>query len=417
MSRVLRPVLRRARLAGTTAAERVRLRGRSALFRAFRLTGAAVASYVVAQWLDASPQPLVAALTALLVVQVTLTETLVNGLQRVVSVVAGVGLAVLFSFVVGLTWWSLAGLIAASIVAGQLLRLGPHLVEVPISAMLVLGVGAASAESAAEGRALETLVGAVVGLLVNVLFPPAVRARDAGTQVARFAGEIAALTDAAAGAMSAPLTPEQTTRWLEDARRMTRHVPRLDRLLSEVERSRQLNVRTLAMPDADSSLRGGLDALEHCSVTIRSLMRSLDDAARARPESLTELREAFRTLLIRAGDSIRAFGKLIEAEVDSPGGPELENLADALRQLHAARLAVNDQLLIDPRRDPVLWELNGAFVAAVDRVLHELDAEDHARLRKRRTVREARRRLPAGADPLWRVHRPGNPAARKPPRS
>ena len=57
------------------------------------------------------------------------------------SVVAGVALAVLFVSVVGLTWWSLGVLVAASIVVGQLLRLGPHLVEVPISAMLVLGVG------------------------------------------------------------------------------------------------------------------------------------------------------------------------------------------------------------------------------------------------------------------------------------
>jgi hypothetical protein len=64
------------------------------------------------------------------------------------SVVAGVALAMIFVSVVGLTWWSLAALVAASIVAGQLLRLGPHLVEVPISAMLVLGVGyAAGAES------------------------------------------------------------------------------------------------------------------------------------------------------------------------------------------------------------------------------------------------------------------------------
>jgi len=92
------------------------------------MTGATVAAFVVAELVGLrEPPPLIAALTALLVVQATLASTLVNGVQRVLSVVAGVALAVLFVSVVGLTWWSLGALVAASIVVGQLLRLGPHL--------------------------------------------------------------------------------------------------------------------------------------------------------------------------------------------------------------------------------------------------------------------------------------------------
>src|SRR3954462_8438649 len=88
---------------------RIRQRGRSAAFRAARITGASVAAYLVAQMLGLrSPPPLIAALTALLVVQATLSSTLTNGMQRVLSVVAGVALALLFVEVVGLTWWSLA---------------------------------------------------------------------------------------------------------------------------------------------------------------------------------------------------------------------------------------------------------------------------------------------------------------------
>ncbi len=124
------------------------------------MTGATVAVFVVAELVgQREPPPLIAALTALLVVQATLAGALVNGIQRVFSVVAGVALAVMFVSVVGLTWWSLGALVAASIVVGQLLRLGPHVVEVPISAMLVLGVGhAAGAESIGAGRVVETLV-------------------------------------------------------------------------------------------------------------------------------------------------------------------------------------------------------------------------------------------------------------------
>ena len=120
----------------------MRRRWRSAVFRAARLAGASVAAFLAAEAFGlVDPPPLVAALTALLVVQATASSTLFSGVERVLSVVAGVALAMGFVSVVGLTWWSLGILVAASIVVGQLLRLGPNLIEVPISAMLVLGVG------------------------------------------------------------------------------------------------------------------------------------------------------------------------------------------------------------------------------------------------------------------------------------
>ncbi|GAA2847370.1 hypothetical protein GCM10010472_00320 [Pseudonocardia halophobica] len=75
------------------------------------------------------PPPLIAALTALLVMQATPASTLVNGVQRVLSAVSGVTLAVLFVSFVGLTWWSLGALVATWIIVGQILRLGPHLVD------------------------------------------------------------------------------------------------------------------------------------------------------------------------------------------------------------------------------------------------------------------------------------------------
>jgi len=109
-------------------------RGRRPGLRTAKTTLAAVLSFVVAQRLGTSPQPVLAPLTALLVVQLTMYETLTSGLQRVASVVAGVLTAVGVATYVGLTWWSLGAVVAASLVIGRLLRLGPQLLEVPISA-------------------------------------------------------------------------------------------------------------------------------------------------------------------------------------------------------------------------------------------------------------------------------------------
>ena len=73
---------------------RFRLRSRAAMARAVRLTGAAVAAFAVARRSFPDTMPILAPLTALLVVEVTLKDILTSGVQRVASVTAGVLLAV-----------------------------------------------------------------------------------------------------------------------------------------------------------------------------------------------------------------------------------------------------------------------------------------------------------------------------------
>jgi uncharacterized membrane protein YccC len=384
------------RLADDTVT-RIRRRGRAAVFRALRLSGAAVASYVVALTFSPDTEPLLAPLTALLVVQVTLFSTLTSGIERVVSVVAGVLLAVGFASVTGVTWWSLGLLVAVSIVLGQLLRLGPNLLEVPISAMLVLGVGYAGAAPAALARIGETLVGAVVGVVVNLLFPPAVRSIDAGAAVEQYATRLAGLLDASAAELRARgLTEDRAERWLQDARRLSRDVARLDDVVARAEESRKLNVRALGTPEVGPVLRDGLEALEHAAVAVRSMFRSIADAAGPpdgpAAEHAADVRAAFALLLGDIGDALRSFGRLVRAEIDQdPTLAEIEH-ATSLEALREARARVTELLLIGPRDDPELWALNVAVLATVERVVRELDVEEHVRLQERRRLTDEDRR-------------------------
>ncbi len=373
---------------------RVRRRGRAAALRSLRLTGAAVASYVVADALLSGAVPILAPLTALLVVEVTLAASVTSGVQRIISVVAGVFIAVGFSALVELSWWSLGGLIAASIVIGQLLKLGPHLLEVPISAMLVLAVG--GAEAAARDRIVETLIGAFVGIAVNLMFPPAVRPGTAAAAVESFAEEIADLLDRAGAELFQALSQEQAFSWLEEARGLTRHVQPVDRALAHVEASRRLNPRALGVPDSQHSLRGGADALEHTVVAVRSMFRSLFDAiaegSGPGTEQAEDLRLAFAVLLQDLATAVRAFGRLVRAEIDSGAEVEERALAAALETLLDARARLTELMLVDPGGDRELWALNSAVLETVERILRELDVADHIRRRTRRRE-EARRRL------------------------
>ncbi|MDQ1676760.1 MAG: hypothetical protein QOC93_1904 [Actinomycetota bacterium] len=386
-----------ARSRARAGAELLRQRGRTAMLRAVRLTGASVAAYLVADWLLPTYRPLLAPLTALLIVQITFVSTITDSLRRVLSVVAGVVLAVLFSATLDFSWWSLGLLIGASIVIGQLLRLGPHLLEVPISAMLVLGVGVTGAETAAEGRIVETLIGAAVGVAVNILWPPPVQIRSAGDAIHRFAADTAAFLDRIADELAHGLTEETASRWIDDARRLDLSVTRLDRALVHAAESRRLNPRAVGTPDTGPQLRTGLDTLEHCVVAIRSLCRTIVDGARVWPEEererLDEVRDVLAVLLRDLGRALRAFGVVLRVEVE--GVDDIAHvgdadLADALDALHRDRGNLTRLLLVDPAGDPHRWQLHGALLAVVDRVLRELDVGERARLRER--LREEARR-------------------------
>ncbi|MEJ7756620.1 MAG: FUSC family protein [Nocardioidaceae bacterium] len=241
---------------------------------------------------DASPRatPSWRRLTALLVVQLTPVSLLTSGVQRVVSVVAGVAVAVAFSSVIGLSWWSLAIVIAMSILIAQALRLGSNTLEVPISAMLVLGAGIGGAETAAWQRMAETLVGAGVGVLSNLLLPARVATDDADKAIEGLTEDLARVLDAAADDLEAALQSggnlvDRASHWLGEARRVTHEIPRVGSALLRAEESRRLNLRALGTPDVGPGLRHGLEALEHSAIAVRSMFRSLEDAGRARARS------------------------------------------------------------------------------------------------------------------------------------
>ena len=131
-------------LAGSCA-DRIRStlfrRGRTPGLRTAKATFAVVAAYLLTAALGVSDHPIVAPLVALLVVQLTLYKTVAHGIGKVVAVLAGVLVAVLVANFAGVTWWSLGAVVAGSSLVGKLLRLGPHLFEAPITAMLLLEVG------------------------------------------------------------------------------------------------------------------------------------------------------------------------------------------------------------------------------------------------------------------------------------
>lgn len=347
-----------------------------------RLTVAAVLSYLIANRVSPGLTDLTAPLTALLVVQASTVGTLRMGLVRVGAVLTGVLVAVGLASSTGLTWWSLAAVIVASLALAKVFRLGEQSLEAPISAMLILAVS--SPELAAEVRIINTLIGAVVGIAFSLLAPvtiPNARARDAVRGVAR--AQAGLLNEVSLTVASRTPHPEETTAWLTWADHIDRDIDTATACVQAVEQSRKLNPLALASPTVHHGLADALGRLDRCLAAVRALLNviahqvppTVDTAERA---VAVELRRAFAVVLDDLAGGLRSYADLIDAEYGpSPAERVDEVFQCTLDVVRESRAVVTELMLVDvdPRQHADLWMLQGSVLSGVEHVLRQLDLE------------------------------------------
>ena len=370
-----------------------------------RLTVTAVFAYLLALLIPSTPRPVLAPLTALLVAQVSIYQTLRSAVRRVASVVAGVLLALGLSAWVGFTWWSLGIAIALGLAVWYSLHLREEILEVPISAMLIMSVGT---RSAATGRIVETFIGTAAGLVAGfVLTSP--RVQPAEEAIEELCGTMAGLLDRmAAGLRAGPVQPAAATSWLAQARSLGTEIRRVDDALRQAEESTKLNPRSLRLPYSAVTLRESLETLEHEAIVLRVLARSLVDSARLadddNPLSDPEVRRRLAGVLAGLAAAVRTYGSLA-TELKAPGHEQLQaELKQHLAAAHEKQDRLSELLDTDPSARPVGWPLRGELISHLDRFRTELEAgqpDGSARPRRNRLrlpSHVVRQRLP----PAWR---------------
>ncbi|MBW8485671.1 FUSC family protein [Actinomadura sp. PM05-2] len=367
--------------------------------RIARLTLTSMAAYLLALRVlpEGSPAPLLAPLTALLVVQFSLYETIRSGFWRVVAVTSGVVLAVLFATTVGFSWWSLTLTILAALVVGHVLPTGDQMLEVPISAMLIFAIGAAN-EAAAWDRILETLIGAGVGLAASLLLPP-VRVRPAAEAVQDLADRLSRLLDTVDDQLRAGLHADQADAWQRDAERLFADIGRADRELTAAEDSLRFNPRARRLIDAGAALRNGVETMEHFTLSLRGLTRALADAAHLsgqRPLDDGPVRTQLADTLDEIALCIASYGTLARSDLVTDSAPTgAEQTLD--RHIRTAR--ERRDRLAGRLRDPAIgddrWALYGEILMQVDRLIEQLRVEHRAHAREQwRRSRRMTRHLP-----------------------
>jgi hypothetical protein len=245
----------------------------------------------------------------------------------------------------------------------------------PISAMLILAVG--GDQDVADSRIYETLVGAAVGVLVNVVIAPPLYLRPAGDAVGDLAARIATFGRDLAAALRERWSRADADRWLDDARMLSADVTYADRVVARAEASARLNPRAAPIKRRRPRLRTALTGLERCQLSVREVCRALLDRTFYVPEDEQEqaypedVRAALAGFLESAADAIDTVGELAGT---GPLPGEQARMAEHLATLAEGRDRLGALLMVDPQADPGAWQQHGALLTAVDRVRVEIEA-------------------------------------------
>ncbi len=148
-----------------------------------KTVGAAVIAWVLALEVFGLAQPFLAPWAALLTVHATVYRTFARGFQQVGAAVLGVLLAFAAGSVFGVSAASLGAMLLIAMLAGSTRALRAESTTAAATALVVLLTGYSDDSGALVARLLDTLIGIVVGLAVNLAVWPPLYDRSAARRV------------------------------------------------------------------------------------------------------------------------------------------------------------------------------------------------------------------------------------------
>jgi uncharacterized membrane protein YgaE (UPF0421/DUF939 family) len=325
--------------------------------------------------------PVLAPLTAIVVVQVSVRASVKSALQRSAAVVLGVFLALAIGDTLGLNGLTVAVIVALSLGAAQLLLRLPAAAarQVPISVLVVLSAVASAQETSGWRRAVDTIIGAAVGVTVSLVLP-ASRLVDARQTLDRLASSLGSMLEVMGAGLQEPWTSTQTEDWRRQARTAReRLVDQAAEALGNSKEAARWNVRDRRHIAVLGRYEEVLPRLERTAIGVSVISRGLDDHARLSGPTHPPM-PAMGALLAGLADAVRALVS------DVLGQPGRVPLSDALVEVRARRARCvhgasrRARLALEHPGGGEVGELEGewlnyaALLVQVDRIVVDLSA-------------------------------------------
>lgn len=342
------------RIAGT-----FRAAARTPLLQVLKTSAAAVIAWLLCVVILKQPLPIFAAIAALLVVQPSVSQSFSRGVERSLGVIFGVVLAYAVGLIFGTSTWIVLGVIVVALLLAWVFRLSAGSTnQIPISAMLVLSIGGLT-PAYAVNRIVETIIGAVVGLIINVAIVPPVLLAPAHVAVLRLLRDCAACLDGIAVSLTTPQDRASLNELLASARALRTTQAAANSALAAGDDSLTLNPRRSRFRRVLENDGRLLDRLGVLVTRIIGMTRAIHDNYEP---SLTQDRVVadIARELTRAAHDLRLLGE--DAEGTKPGAAPEETPA-----------LTSPLIVVSP--NPEHWILIGSLLEDMRRVREEIVGE------------------------------------------
>jgi uncharacterized membrane protein YgaE (UPF0421/DUF939 family) len=341
---------------------------------------AAGVSWAVATVVTDVPDPVLAPLTAIVVVQVSARASISTAIQRSAAVVLGVLLALALGDALGLNGLTVGLLVAVSLgVAELVLRLpAASARQVPISLLVVLATVTSDPVTFGGQRAIDTVLGAAVGVVVSLVLP-ASRLVDARQTLQRLAVSLGDVLDAMGAGLQQAWSTEQTEEWRRRARTARdRLVREASEAVGSGRESARWNVRDRRHLDALGRYEAVMPRLERTAIGVSVISRGLDDHAHLSGTTHRAM-PAMAELLTALARAIRA---MVQEVLGDGGSEDVERALDDARAkrdrcvqgaARRARMVLEQGEALDDALEGE-WLGFTALVVQADRIIGDLSA-------------------------------------------
>ena len=338
------------------------------------LVKAAVATVVAWQFavrvLD-SPVPFYAPMAALLVVDRTMVRSLSASAQRIAAVVLGLGVAWVVANVLGVTWWTMFGVILVALVIGRWSRLGDHGIQVPAMVLLSLITAKGTDEQFTYLTIVETIAGGVIGVATNAIVFAPLHLTKPRQRVAALARQVRDLLAQMADGLRGDWDVDTARGWYRDGTDMVEKAPLVLDDIRTGRESTKFNLRQNLRP-ADIDWQGyewTVTTLRRALWQVTGIGRTLVDAAHGAEHHPAPS----ATFLARFADALAAMSVAV-SQLGRHDDEATERFDDSVATALTVLTDLREEVRRTPLDDPDQWPVYGSLISDSLRALGELQS-------------------------------------------
>lgn len=284
---------------------------------------AATLAWVVADTLLQAPSSTFAPFSALLMVQVTVSQSMSQSVRFTIAVVAGVILVALAAPLLGQSIATLAVILLIALIIGRWRRLGQQGAQVAVASVFAYAAFIETSGGSSFTQLLSiaglVVLGCAIGVLVNLVVFPPMRYRSAEYSISALAHSVADFVAAMGEALpqGAPTT-DQTEDWQHRSGQLPNMVSQTRESVEHAAETWRYNPRRLFTKKSPSFAghRTTVNVIDRATAQLRAITRGLDYAAR-QAETTQEQEQFLATyaeLLDTVAASIRVLGEIDSIE-------------------------------------------------------------------------------------------------------